>query len=300
MLSAFATFFGTDGASLRQRFVAAAVHVMERFSEHPAVLGLEIFNEPQDTDAGIARLNEDAYEALRTVAPDKLYVFEPPVIRNLLDEASLPEAPLGKMVGYAPHVYTLAFTGTDAAHQAMTRETLRRSNENARAEADAWRAPLVITEWGYDPNGIQAGEYVTWQSELQEEYQASSFFWVWKEQSQGFWGCHDWDASTGTFSPRAALQKSLARIRPARVAGYPESFSFDRSSGVFELAFAGNPRVKADHEIAVAPVLGQPLGAECDGTSVSFESLEHGTISVSCGRGTSSAHLLRVSVAPLP
>lgn len=302
VLDAFETFFGesSDGAWLRQRFTAMAVHVMQRFAAHPAVIGLEIFNEPQATMQGVRRLNDVAYPALRAAAPDKLYVFEPPVTRNVLDTAPVPEQPLGPMTGYAPHVYTLAFVSTDAQKQATTKETLRFSNQNARVEADAWQAPLLISEWGFDPKAIKASEYLTWQSELQEEYRASSFFWVWKERSQGNWGCFDFDATTQAFSERAALKLALARVRPMAVAGWPTRFGFDRASGVFELEFAGNPRVKAPHRIAVAPLLGAPLAVECDGAPAEHEPGEQGEIRLWCGRGSPAHHVLRLVVAAKP
>ncbi len=300
VLDAFETFFGDSakGDELRKRFAAMAEQVAARYADDPNVLGFEIFNEPQATDAGVARLNAEAYPRLRAAAPDKLYLFEPPVTRNFTDASSLADAPLGPMTGYAPHVYTLAFVGTDADKQAMTKETLRRSNENARTEADSWGAPLMISEWGYDPKGIKAAEYFQWQSELQEENRASSFFWVWKEQSQGRWGCFDYDDASGTFSERAATKLALGRVRPAAVAGWPHSFGYDAAAGELTLKFAGNPRVTAPHRIAVAPVLGPVVSAECDGASVSTTAAGAGVVEVSCGQGDAADHELVVRVAP--
>jgi len=301
VLDAFDTFFGesADGSWLRERFTAMAVHVMKRFEAHPAVIGLEIFNEPQTTQAGVMALNDAAYPALRAAAPKKLYLFEPPVTRNVLDVAPVPDAPLGPMTGYAPHIYTLAFVSTDAQKQAMTKETLRNSHANARVEADAWQAPLVITEWGFGPNAIKASEYFTWQSELAEESFASSFFWLWKEQSQGNWGCFDYDPGKQVFSERASVKKALARVRPMAVAGWPTRVAFDRATGVFELEFAGNPSVGAPHRIAVAPVLGAPTTVECDGQSADYVVAEDGEVRVSCGR-SAAPHLLRVLVPAAP
>jgi hypothetical protein len=301
VLAAFETFFGDspDGDELRSRFTAAASHVAERFASHDAIVGIEIFNEPQATDAGVARLNAVAYPALRAAAPDKLYVFEPPVTRNILDAASVPNEPLGAMTGYAPHVYTLAFTGDDATYQTMNKEMLRRSHENARIEADAWQAPLLETEWGFDPNATHADEYLTWQSELAEEYGASTFFWVWKEQSQGSWGCFDYDSATNTWNERSETKTALARVRAARVAGWPTQQSFDRTSGAFELTFTANRSVSAPHQIAVAPLLGAPTSVTCDGSEVPFETPNAGLIEVSCGSG-SGEHVLEVNVVPAP
>lgn len=299
---AFTTFFGDTqaGRELRERFVSMAEQVMQRFAGHPAVIGLEIFNEPQAGDDGIARLNNAAYSRIRAASPNKLYVYEPPVVRNFTDQSTLASGPLGEMVGYAPHVYTFAFTATDAQKAAMEKEKLRRSNANARAEADALSAPLIITEWGFDPNGIKGHEYLTWQSELQEEYMASSYFWLWKEQSQGRWGCFDYDDTTGAFSPRQTAQLSLARVRPSRVAGWPIRYAFDRSTGIFELDFRGDPTVKAPHVIAVAPALGAPLAMTCDGAPVEATAGLRGEYSVSCGARSDQPHTLRVEVTPRP
>jgi len=300
--AAFTSFFGDSqtGRDLRERFVSMAEQVMQRFATHPAVIGLEIFNEPQAGDDGIARLNDAAYARIRAASPKKLYVYEPPVVRNFTDQSTLASGPLGEMVGYAPHVYTYAFTSTDAQKAAMQKERLRRSNQNARAEAEALQAPLIITEWGFDPNGVKGNEYLTWQSELQEEYMASSFFWLWKEQSQGRWGCFDYDDATGSFSPRATTRLTLARVRPSRVAGWPTRYAFDRASGVFELEFRADPTIKAPHVIAVAPALGAPLSVSCDGASTSATAGLSGEYSVTCGAESAELHTLRVEVAPQP
>lgn len=302
VIDAFNTFFGTssEGATLRSRFTQMAVHVAKRFADDPNVIGFEIFNEPETDDAGVRRLNQAAYAKMRAAAPDKLYAFEPSVTRNLTDQASLAKAPLGSMTTYSPHVYTDAFTATPTQLASLTKETLRRSNANARNEADSWHAPLVITEWGFDPNAVNADNYVSWQSELQEQYQASSFFWLWKEESQGNWGCFDHDAKTGAWTERAALKKALARVRPEAVAGWPKSFSFDRASGVFQMQFVADPTVKAPHLISVAPVLGSPSAVTCDGKPVHYQSEQYGVLSVICGQGTSSEHTLGVRVAPAP
>ncbi|MEZ4371369.1 MAG: cellulase family glycosylhydrolase [Polyangiaceae bacterium] len=299
--AAFETFFGdsASGTNLRDRFSLVAAHVAKRFADSPNVVGLEIFNEPQAQDEGIARLNQVALPRIREAAPRKLYVYEPPVFRNFTDRSTLADGPLGEMVGYAPHIYTYSFTATDEQKAGIEKEDLRRSNANAREEANALKAPLIITEWGIDPLGVKGDEYLTWQSELQEEYMASSFFWLWKEQSQGRWGCFDYDDATSTFSPREAVKKTLARVRPSRIAGWPKHFAFDRATGSFELDFQGDPTIKGPHVIAIAPVLGAPQTASCDGKSVTPEALGNGEFSIQCGHD-SAEHRIRVEVTPLP
>ncbi len=203
VLAAFSTFFGDGGADLRTRFAAAVAHVAERFAAESAVVGIEILNEPlPDNDDQLDRLHDEVITAVHGVDPGRLAFFEPSVLRNFADHASPAGRDPWPGTVYAPHVYTLAFSGTDAQHQMMTKDTLQLSNKSARNEAKSWDAPLVITEFGYAPDGIQADNYLAWQIEWQDEYQASGFFWVWKEQSQGSWGLFDHDDATDTWTER--------------------------------------------------------------------------------------------------
>ncbi len=303
VLAAFNTFFGAspDGARLRERFVAMAAHVAARFASHPAVVGLEIFNEPLGSLEALRRFYELAYPAVRAAAPTKIFVFEPDsLIRNNADSWSLADAPLGPMTAYAPHYYKLAFTGTPAVRQAMTKDKLRPQIESARDEAASWGAALFATEWGYDPAGIRAADYFTWQSELHEQTFSSTAFWLWKEQSQGSWGCHDYDATTGAFTPRDDVKRWLARARARAVAGWPSAQSFDRAAGVYSLTFTADPTMKGPTVIAVAPALGAPLELTCDGAPVSATPDAHGDVALSCGAGTSTTHTITMKLAPLP
>ncbi|MBW2529025.1 MAG: cellulase family glycosylhydrolase [Deltaproteobacteria bacterium] len=299
VLAAFETFFGASdrGAGLRQRFVAMAGHVARSLADHPAVLGFEIYNEPVTDDAGVARLNEAAYPALREAAPDKLYLFEPPATRNFTDQATLAPEPLGPLTGYAPHVYTFAFSD-DPSGALRDKEQLRRSNENARLEADSWGAPLVITEWGFSPYEQAFESYLRWQSELQQEIQASTFYWLWKERSQGSWGCFDFDEVGRSWTAREAVRSALAVIRPARIAGWPEAFSYDRDQGTFRLTFWSLPEVMAPHWIAVAPALVGERRATCDGRSIPWTEVDEGVGELACGDHDGALHELRVELVP--
>jgi endoglycosylceramidase len=303
-ISAFNTFFGdaAEGATLRARFIAMATHVAARFAAEPAVIGLEIYNEPPADIATLLALYRPALEAFREAMPDKLFAFEPSAVRNIADRAPLGTGSLGPGTAYAPHIYTFVFNeGTTVDQQLMTKDDLQPSNESAAEEAASWDAPPLVTEWGYSPDSPHAQDFFTWQSELQEQYQLSSFMWVWKELPPADWGCFDYDATTQRFTERSWMKKVLARVRPAAVAGWPVGYSFDRATGVFELTFLADPAVTAPHLIAVAPALGPPLLVTCDGLLAAPSSVDAwGTVSVPCGAQDGKSHLLRVMVAPLP
>ena len=118
-------------------------------------------------------------------------------------------------------------------------------------EAQTWKAPLVITEFGYNPAGIQADNYLSWQSDLQDQVLASAFFWVWKEESQGAWGLFDHDASTDTWTERDHVRQALSRVVAEAVAGWPTKMGYDRTAKRFELDFTGDPAITAPSRIYV-------------------------------------------------
>jgi endoglycosylceramidase len=289
VLQAFSTFFGDtgDGAALRTRFAAAVGHVTARFKGDDAVIGIEIMNEPlADETAQLVRLHDEVIKAIRAADPGRLAFFEPDAQRNLFDHAPLAARDPWPGTVYAPHVYTLAFTGSDEQHQQMTRATLEPSNKAARAEARSWNAPLAITEFGYDPAGIQADNYLAWQLELEDKYQASGFYWVWKEDSQGAWGLFDHDAAKSTWTMRDHVRKALSRVTPEAIAGWPESFGHDREKKHFELKFTGDPAITAPSRIFVpaAADFAASFEVTCDGKAITTpRDAATGIVEVPCG-----------------
>ncbi|HRH00872.1 MAG TPA: cellulase family glycosylhydrolase [Polyangiaceae bacterium] len=289
---AFETFFGpsAEGARLRARFAKAAARVASRFASDTAVGGLELFNEPLGTDEQLTAFHTEVLAEVRAAAPKKLVFFEPSALRNLTDRASIPARPLGPGTVYAPHVYTLAFTGTPSSIAAMTKETLRPSNENARAEADGWQTPLVIGEFGFSPASPAFADYIAWQSELQDEVRASSFLWVWKETSQGAWGVYD---RVGTkWEERPAVVSALTRLRLERVAGRLGRVGYDREKRRLAFTFEGG--AAGGRNVISAGRLAGTVDAKCDGRSVAAEG--KGPLEIPCG-GPGS-HEVLVTVIP--
>jgi endoglycosylceramidase len=253
VLRAFGTFFGdgADGGRLRTRYAAMAAAVARRFDPDPTVIGLELYNEPVAPDPQVWRLHAEIAPAVRAASPRMLLVFEPDATRRLLlNRSQMPSAPFPVPGGvYAPHTYPLAFSGTEAQRNSFTFDSLRPAVDSARAEADAWRVPLLITEWGYDPRGIRAEAYHRYLQDAQAEAMAGAMYWLWKEQSQGSWGLHDYDDASNTWRERASVRRMLARVRPEAIAGTPMGWSWDADRRVFSLRFEGRAEVTTPHRL---------------------------------------------------
>jgi endoglycosylceramidase len=268
--NAFATFFGDtpQGDKLRGRFAAMAAHVAARFANDDHVLGFEILNEPLTGNDDLVRFDRQIFPALRAAAPAKLVFFEPVALRNELDVAPIGTGSLGVGSVYAPHVYTYVFTNSVMADLSLTKDDLERSNDSARAEADGWQAPLVITEWGFDPSNPIYASYVRWQQEWQDANLASAFYWVWKELPPATWGFYDFDAS-GNASERAATVAAISRVRLERAAGRAISVAFDADAKTFTASFVGDAAVTEPNVVSIGATPGfGSFVATCDGATV--------------------------------
>jgi endoglycosylceramidase len=279
VLAAFETFFGPspDGVRLRGRFALMAAHVASRFANDDAVIGLEIFNEPLATTEQLTSFHAQVFAAVRTAAPKKLVVFEPSATRNFLDRADIPTAPIGPGTAYAPHIYTAAF-GADDVRAAVTRDAVERSYVNAREEALAWQSALMITEYGFPPSDPKLGAYLSWHAELAEETRASTFFWVWKETSQGSWGLFDRDAS-GVWLERPTVTRALSRVRLEAAAGRVVDIRRPEGATSLRVDLIGGTGTR-ENLISLGPHLAL-VSAECDGHEAGVVSGE--PLRITCG-----------------
>ena len=290
--SAYATFFGpsADGVRLRDRYTKMAARVLARFANDPSVIGLELMNEPFATDPQLHAFYRQMSTDLRVVAPKKLFFFEPPAIRNVFDKASIGDGAIAAGTVYAPHVYTLVFAGSDASRDMATKETLAPSNQSARDEADGFLAPLAITEYGYGPDKNFA-RYIRWQSELQDEQRASSFFWLWKEADSGRWGFYDMDPGGQVGTERPAIVQAFARVRLEAVAGRLVSVGYDTDAKTFETTFIGDAATTGPNLVSLGATSFAGIEARCDGNVVPTDGKE--PLAIPCaGPGT---HTLRLT-----
>jgi hypothetical protein len=235
--------------------IDAIGHVAERYKDADGVVGIELFNEPQATDPNLDAFHLAAARRVRQAAPDKLVFFEPVAFRNIIDTGPLATRPMSvRGTVYAPHVYTFAFNDPQNNLATLEKEQLRKSNASAREEAKSWGTPLLVGEWGVGPYTTNFVKYITWQLDFQDEYFASSTFWLWKEQSQGSWGLHDFvpdekGSEDGTWTERPQMIELLSRPYAHKIAGTPSETTWNAEAGTFTLKFDGE--VDAPNELYV-------------------------------------------------
>jgi endoglycosylceramidase len=283
VLNAFTSFFTNDADMLQERFAAMVQRLAIRFRGDPAVLGFEIFNEPIASDEELLTFHAKVARAIREVDPEHLIAFEPPVTRNFLDSANLPSMPFPVGGGvYAPHVYTAVFNDDPRLINDTYQSALATSIRNARDEADAWAAPLLIGELGIGPDQPHALEWIGHAYDGADSVLASTAFWLWKEQEQGQWGLFSL-AADGSWQDRPEMMAAVGRPYAKVIGGGATSLSWDGVTLTVSFRQNGAP---ARHEIFFPG--GTPL-IRCDGRDVSRDDVTvdtaTSTYSVSCDGG---------------
>jgi endoglycosylceramidase len=263
VLHAFSSFFTDDAGMLQEQFADMVQQLVIRFHGDPAIVGIEVFNEPLATDAELLAFHTKLARAIRDFDSERLFAFEPPVTRNFVDSASIPSQPFPIGGGiYAPHVYTAVFNDDARLTNDTYEMPLAASVRNAREEADGWGSPLLIGELGVGPQQPHALDWIGHAYDAADSVFASTAFWLWKEQEQGQWGLFSRSAD-GTWYDRPDMISAVARPYAKAIGGTPTAMSWDGTT--FTLGFDKRDGVITQHDIffpSPTPVIA------CDGAPV--------------------------------
>lgn len=282
--AAFRTFFAPDDASgLQAAFSKMLTHIATRWATHPAVVGFELFNEPDTGSLELDAFYARAGQAVRDAAPEKLVFFEPPALRNFTDFIPKPTAPFAISGGvYSPHIYTYVFQMDPTRFNSVTLDALEPSVQAARDEATAYKTPLFIGEFGVGPTDDNAHNvWMQSQAQLHDRYFASDAFWVWKEQSQASWGVYDFDGTNWTERP--LVVGWVSRVHAVRIAGTPTSVESSPAGDSIRVEIEPASAVSAPHLLYVPERFATSTRITCDGTEVTApRDASTGLVSLNC------------------
>ena len=280
--AAFDNFFDYPGehSRLQDHFADAWAAVVERFKDHPAVLGYDILNEPSPGSAYHASdititpddgeaaefdrtLFTEFYErmiaAIREVDQDGWIFYEPRVAapangqRSFILELDDPRDGDARIV-YSPHLYSVQFEFNQAYNPA-TDATLEHWEANRNIETGEQKAPLLLGEWGFDPDWPNADLFMR---ELLDMGDRMMLGWTYWSYDPGGWGI--WERNEEGEVVERDNANALVRPYPQRVAGIPRSFSYDPDARTFEFAFDPSPSATLPTQIYVQATRHYPDG----------------------------------------
>jgi endoglycosylceramidase len=274
---AFESFFTRNTNNLQEKFAAMLAYVAGRFVGDPAVIGYEIFNEPQATDAELLPFHTKVAEAIRTVDKGHLIAFEPTVYRNFTNAATIADAPFPDRGGvYAPHVYTAVFNDDPRLAAGTFGPALQASWRGARDEANAWQTPLFVGELGVGPTTPNGAQWIDGSLDMADETLGSTAWWVWKEDSQGSWGM--FDKSGTSWVERSDFIKMIARPHARAIGGDPVAMRWDGATLTIEVTVKNG--VEPIHDVWWYPE--KTPQALCNGDAVPLEPLGYNLYQARC------------------
>jgi len=153
-------------------------------------------------------------------------------------------------VVYQPHLYP---PGLDGLRFDGFIERLKDTFDAMVKQGSSWGGPVVIGEWGRQPNDERAEGCFDAIYQPADERLIGLAFWLWKEHCQAWWGFYDY-TETGEWSPRREGIEAFSRPRALAMPVDLRSHCFDPKTRVFEGGFRQSRR----REIASVTYTGTP------------------------------------------
>ncbi len=228
--------FHDDSDGAQTAYLAMVGTVAARLASRPNVIGYELMNEPWGTDAELHALFEKVAQRIRAQHPDAV-LFVPP---HALVSSGMPDnniaRPTFENFVYAPHYYDPfvvmlnAWLGSDPASPL----------DRMRAKAASWASPMVLTEFGAQPDGWNIPGYMEAQAAWLDNRWVSSVQWNytpgWRDDTKDGWNAENLSIVDGAGHRRANF---VPRPYPQRTAGIP--ISFTRDGAGFSFSWENSP-----------------------------------------------------------
>jgi len=263
VVESFSRFW--DSPELQDAYVRMMAHVAERFRAHPALVGMDLFNEPYDLSYW---LFDGAFErgslmpfyrrlipAVRGVFPDALisigttglFSLGLPTYLESLDEENL----LFGAHWYDPRELLLS---TDSDLEAMSQRLAEIADLAAR-----WQAGVYLGEYGVHTDRTDNLDSLAGLMGLIDAHMVGSAIWAYNPTDV------EWNQENTSLVEPGGAEKphvdALVRPYPSRIAGTPLAFGFDPGTRTFTLSFRADPGCRGPTEVVV-PARTYPEGFE--------------------------------------
>ena len=232
--------FWSDETGVKTAFKEMWTVMVNRFKDHPAVVGFEVINEPgwgsaQDVDAFkrdvLTPFHTEMAAHIRSLAPDSLVFYDNPGIDALMPMDANHYRPEGEGLVFAPHQYDQNLIGGKEWTGASPDPGLDRLAEFRDRE----RTPILLGEFGVAQGGEGGDGWLGQFMDAMDRHRFSATLWEYSRNEE-LWNMEDLSVVDVDGSERAVLD---AYVRPwlRAVAGSEASFSWDPETGKAEASW---------------------------------------------------------------
>jgi len=258
---------------LQAHYIANWVHVVERFRNHPAVIGYDIMNEPVFSNGDIAAtiafkdaalvsgdwrnerligFTQKVVDAIRNVDTDSYIFYEPTSLlsANLGDDIGgpFPGDVIGitdprkgpPRLGYAPHLYDM--TAEQGGGWKLDNPYVKDWEKLRAADRDKQGGVLWLGEFGGANDQPNMADFVRQILDMADRQRMGYALWAYDGGSWSPIGSDGKDTLWATW---------LTRPYPRAVAGNLESFSYDPKTRVFWMQWTPRKQALGPTEIAL-------------------------------------------------
>ncbi len=240
---------------LKSAYIRMMLHVVRRLASNPAVIGIDLFNEPFDLsyflfDGSFERnilipFYRDLIAGIRAIRPDLTIFYGTTGLFSVGFPTFLEPLDVPNVV-FAAHWYDMGslISGLPSGIDAL------RNRLAAMVEmATSWGVPVWIGEYGVATDRTDNVPSLASQISLLEAYQVGSAIWTYNPTEV------DWnDENTSLVYPGGAEKPHvsvLVRPYPSRLVGPPIRYAYDQRTGTFELEFFADTEANGATEIII-------------------------------------------------
>jgi endoglycosylceramidase len=259
--------FYADANGVRTRYLALLETLAKRFAEHPAVLGYDMLNEPWgDEPTQLAPLYEEGAALLRKHDPDAILFVSPGALTSAGQETKLPRPGFANFA-YAPHYYD----GSVVLAHMWRGGSLATPVMRMRAQADTWKVPAIVTEFGGPADATDIGAYVDeFYAQLDARFMSATqwtFVAHFSELTKDGWNLENFSIVDSKGKTRANFR---VRPYPVRIAGEPVSLTTTLEP-TLALVWKHDPARGATRIFAPRSLFGGATLAEASGLSCAYD-----------------------------
>ena len=265
--------FWADERGTRTAFGQMWKGMAQRHRDRPGVIGYEILNEPYEGSADhevwaqttLPEFYTEIAAILNAEDPDAMVFFDS-TGTDATDATTALLAPQGDRLVFAPHFYDPAVFSGASTFTSDVDASLGRW----RDKGTEWNMPVLLGEYGADPDVGATEDYALAMQEAMDKLQLHGTWWEYSVAEES-WNFEDFSIVEADGTQNAVLSDAVARPFPAAIAGTDATWAFDGATFRLDWQADGITELRWPTRLGSPQLRGEGGCASIDGTHIHID-----------------------------